>query len=175
MNKIYSKGKSNIKTFSIRRKIILMFSGLIIVFTGITMGFIGKTLNKNSITRFNRIVSRDLVHIANSFQLFFDNTKSVLNSLSEDEAVRRADDTIYSYALSTKKIRAADTIKSETEKKLLKRFKNVFSNFSEYVEVYFGTKWGGYATSFDGEMPEGYDPRKRMWYEKPLLQKVKQS
>lgn len=154
------------KIFSISSKIILIFSILILVFSGITVGLIGKTLNANSLKRFNRIVPRDLVHISNSFRLFFYNTKSVLNSLAEDVDVKNADDTIHSYVLSTEKIRASDTVKSETEQRLVTRFKNVFSNFSEYVEVYLGTKWGGYATSFDGEMPAGYDPRKRMWYQK---------
>ncbi|UTC77163.1 methyl-accepting chemotaxis protein [Treponema sp. OMZ 799] len=158
--------KQKEKMFSIRWKIILILVVIIVVFSVVTVGFIGTTLNRNSIKRFNRIVPRDLSYISNSFQLFFNNSKAVLNSLAEDEAVRNADDSIYSYISSTKKVKASDTIKSETEKQLVKRFKNIFSNFPEYVEVYMGTKWGGYATSFDGEMPAGYDPRKRMWYQK---------
>ncbi|UTC66377.1 MULTISPECIES: methyl-accepting chemotaxis protein [unclassified Treponema] len=166
-----SQHKKADKMIPIRFKMILIFSVLIIVFTGITVGFIGNTLNKNSLKRFNRIVPRDLVHISNSFQLFFENTKAVLNSLSQDGDVRKADDTIHSYVLSNEKIKAAETVKSGTEKRLVKHFKNVFSSFPEYVEVYLGTKWGGYATSFDGAMPAGYDPRKRMWYEKALAAK----
>ena len=30
--------------------------------------------------------------------------------------------------------------------------------------VFMGTKWGGYATSSQGSMQAGYDPRKRSWY-----------
>ncbi|UTC64800.1 methyl-accepting chemotaxis protein [Treponema sp. OMZ 788] len=158
------KSNKDDKIFSIRWKIILILVVITVVFSGVTIAFIGSTLNRNSIKRFNRIVPRDLAYIANSFQLFFDSSKAVLSTLAQDEDVRNADDTIYSYASSTEKIKASDTIKSETEKKLVKKFKNTLSNFPEYVEVYLGTKWGGYATSFDDEMPVGYDPRKRMWY-----------
>lgn len=159
------RSKQTEKMFSIRRKIILFLIVIIVVFSGVTIAFIGSTLNRNSIKRFNRIVPRDLYYIANSFQLFFNSSNAVLSALAEDEDVRNADDTLYSYVSSAKKIKVADTVKSEMEKKLVKKFKNTFSNFPEYVEVYLGTKWGGYATSFDGEMPAGYDPRKRMWYQ----------
>ncbi|HOF01528.1 MAG TPA: methyl-accepting chemotaxis protein [Spirochaetota bacterium] len=30
--------------------------------------------------------------------------------------------------------------------------------------MFFGTIWGGYATSYDGKMSNSYDPRKRDWY-----------
>ena len=36
--------------------------------------------------------------------------------------------------------------------------------FPEYLEVYMGTKWGGFVSSFEGEMSAGYDPCERLWY-----------
>lgn len=136
MNENNLKYNSKLKLFPIGRKIILIFAVLTIVFTGITVSFIGKTLNENSLKRFNRIVPRDLIHISNSFKLFFDNTKSVLNTLSQDEDVKKADDTIHSYVLSTKKIRAEDTIKSEMEKNsssVLKMYFPIFPNMLKFI------------------------------------------
>ncbi|UTC77164.1 methyl-accepting chemotaxis protein [Treponema sp. OMZ 799] len=153
------------KMFSIRYKVILFFIFTILVFTSLTVYIIGKNIKTENLRRVDRVVPRDLEYISNSFTIFFDNAKSVLLSISQNKDVRSADSSINSFALSETKTSLKNIKRSETEKNIVDVFKNLFSSFPEYVEVYMGTKWGGSVTSYDGEMPAFFDPRKRKWYE----------
>ncbi|WP_024469259.1 methyl-accepting chemotaxis protein [Treponema pedis] len=152
------------KIFSIRHKLVLSFTLIILTFIIAIVLITGYTSRRNCLTRFYNRTSSELNHIDYSVSVFFNNTKSVLSTLSEHSDVRNADDSLHRYYLDKENIKAADTIKSENEKTLTALFKHFLGRFDEYVEVYLGTKWGGYATSFDGEMSAGYDPRKRSWY-----------
>ncbi|UTC62222.1 methyl-accepting chemotaxis protein [Treponema sp. OMZ 787] len=154
------------KLFSIRYKIILFFVFTILVFASLTVYIVGKKIKGENIKRVDRIVPRDLEYISNSFKIFFDNAKSVLSSVSQNKDVRAADDSINSFALSETKTNLKTVSRSTIEKNIVDVFRSLFSSFPEYVEVYMGTKWGGSVTSYDGEMPSFFDPRKRKWYER---------
>ena len=52
-----------------------------------------------------------------------------------------------------------------TEAEMTDLFKRMFDAKEQYVEVFMGTKWGGYATNLDYEVFAGFDPRKRGWYQ----------
>jgi len=153
------------KIFSIRYKIILFFVFTILVFTSLTVYIIGKNIKSENLNRVDRVIPRDLEYISNSFTIFFDNAKSVLSAISQNKDVRSTDESINSFALSETKSNLKTISRSETEKNILNIFRGLFSSFPEYVEVYMGTKWGGSVTSYDGEMPAFFDPRKRKWYE----------
>ena len=150
--------------FSIRRKLILVFTTIIIALVLLVSVIIGYQVRKSNIAHFHKSIVRDMKLVENGINIFFDNTSNMLKMLSEHRYCREADASIHSYVLETENIKASETIKSETEQKLVSLFKEIYSSFPEYVEVYLGTKWGGYATNFDGEMSAGYDPRKRGWY-----------
>lgn len=154
----------NGKIFSIRKRLVLISTLSILLLFLITAHLVGYTSKTNCVARFYANTNSELVHIEDGIKMFFDNTKKVLHILAEHPDVRNADDSIHQYRLDTVNIKAIDTVKSQNEKTLVALFKHFFSKFGEYVEVYLGTKWGGYATSFDGEMSAGYDPRKRSWY-----------
>ncbi|UTC64801.1 methyl-accepting chemotaxis protein [Treponema sp. OMZ 788] len=162
----FSSTEKKEKLFSIRYKIILFFVFTILVFASLTVYIVGKKIKGENIKRVDRIVPRDLEYISNSFKIFFDNAKSVLSSVSQNKDVRAADDSINSFALSETKTNLKTVSRSTIEKNIVDVFRSLFSSFPEYVEVYMGTKWGGSVTSYDGEMPSFFDPRKRKWYER---------
>lgn len=97
-------------------------------------------------------------------RIFFDNTSKMLNTLSEHPYVRAADESIHSYRKDTKSVTSSDIIRSDTEAKIALLFKTIDIGFPEYLEVYMGTKWSGFVSSFEGEMSAGYDPCDRLWY-----------
>lgn len=97
-------------------------------------------------------------------RIFFDNTSKMLNTLSEHPYVRAADESIHSYRKDTKSVTSSDIIRSDTEAKIALLFKTIDIGFPEYLEVYMGTKWSGFVSSFEGEMSAGYDPCDRIWY-----------
>ncbi len=153
------------KILSIRKKLVLIFTTCIVLLVALLSTIVGIRIHSENESNFHVQTSRELEHIGNGISIFFSDTLGTLDMLSQNADVRRADDSIHSYANESGTIRADSTVKSETEESLVRLFKNVFNAFPEYVEVYLGTKWGGYATCFDGEMSGGYDPRKRGWYE----------
>lgn len=152
------------KIFSIRKRLMLVFilMSSLLILTILLIASIAT--NANCVANFEHNAAQSLFHINNNISLFFDNTKKVLDVLAEEPRVREADDTLHQYGLDKTNILASDTVKSKTEQELVKLFKHFLSMFDEYIEVYLGTKWAGYATSFDGEMKAGYDPRNRPWY-----------
>lgn len=154
----------NDKIFSIRNCLVLISTlGILLLILAVAY-ILGYTNRTNCIARFYANTNSELLHIEDGVKMFFDGTKKVLNILADHPDVKSADDSLYQYRLNTVNIKVSDMVKSETEKTLVSLFKHFLSRFDEYVEVYLGTKWGGYATSFDGEMSAGYDPRKRGWY-----------
>ena len=150
--------------FSIRKKLILIFAAVILLLIVSVSVFVGYQVKKSNVSSFQKSITRDMKLAESGIRIFFDNASNILKMLSEHRYCRQADESIHTYTLDTVKVKASDTVKSETEKRLVSLFKDVYAACPEYVEVYLGTKWGGYATSFDGEMPAGYDPRKRGWY-----------
>lgn len=90
--------------------------------------------------------------------------ENVVTMLASHPAVRGADDTIYNYTIEAQKSGRIYTHTGKTEQELVTLFKAIEESFSEFQDVYMGTRWGGIATSWSGEDELGYDPRQRSWY-----------
>lgn len=152
------------KMFSIKYKILLLF---LVIFSAATLVifliFLG-TIMKVGETEFYRNASTQLQSINTGINFFLNPAKNNLELLASNPAVKTADDTIHQYFKDERDMLASETVKSATEQKLVQTFKGFFECYPEYAEVYLGTVWGGYATSFDGKMSHSYDPRKRDWY-----------
>lgn len=150
--------------FSIFKKIYMTTTLLLLAFfiaTGIGIFF----MIKKSITDlYSSNAKVKLKALSDSVSIFITDAKNNLELLAKNESVKNADDTLHRYFLDPAPIKAKDTVKSNCEKNLVRIFKQFFNAHPEYAEVYLGTIWGGYATSFDNEMSNEYDPRKRTWY-----------
>lgn len=101
-----------------------------------------------------------------NIELFFNTASNVLNMLSEHEYCKEAYGNLNSYINTTQKTKVSSTLKTQQEIRLRNLFKEVTASFPDYVEVYMGTTQGDFTTNFDGELPAGFDPRQRGWYEK---------
>lgn len=150
--------------FSISKKIFLLFLGIFTIALFFTFVFFSRSLRKTQTDEFYSSTKEQLTHIESGINFFMDSTKNNLDMLSSNDIVQGADDTLHQYFLDDKDMLASETVKSETEQELVKIFKGLFNSYPEYAEVYLGSVWGGYATSFDGNMSKTYDPRKRTWY-----------
>lgn len=156
--------KSITKSLSIRNKIVLLFA---VSTTCLMIGMVtvvGYSVKTESVIRYQENALKQLEDIKNSIDIFFDETLNMVDFLTSNETVRSADDSIHSHKDLTEAVRIDAISKSSKEMELVTLFKNVIAAYPDYVEVYLGTKWGGYASCFDGEMAGGYDPRKRGWY-----------
>ncbi|MGI5173724.1 methyl-accepting chemotaxis protein [Treponema sp. OMZ 840] len=121
-------------------------------------------MNKINSEQFHRFMEQQLSVVAQNVRDVIQNAEHAVQSLADHPLVKGADDTLYNYSKETKAVVIKNTKKSKTEQDLVDLFTILEKNYPEFAEVYLGTKWGGYATSSQGSMQAGYDPRKRSWY-----------
>lgn len=150
--------------FSIRKKLILVFASVILSLVLFVSGFIGYQVRKSDIDTFQTSILRDMKLAESGIRIFFNNTSNMLTTLSEHPYTRAADTSVHSYRGEKESLKASDITRSESEAKIAMLFQSIHTGFPEYLEVYMGTKWGGFISSFEGEISAGYDPRERLWY-----------
>ena len=152
------------KGMSLRTKILLygVFSLCCLVIC--TCAVIGFQLYQVNIKQYDRTSSQQFSLIEQMIDLFMQNNKNTVKMLAEHPTVQAADETINSYMAAKQDVIVKNTQKGSTEQAMVTLFKRIHGSYPDTAEVYFGSKWGGYATSWDGSMSAGYDPRKRSWY-----------
>ncbi|HPY87992.1 MAG TPA: methyl-accepting chemotaxis protein [Spirochaetota bacterium] len=149
---------------SISRRIILFFCLIFAVVFTLIFVYFTRAIIDNGKLEFYDFAEMQLSDIHKSICFFLSSAGKNLELLAKDEFVRNADDTLHQYFKDSRDVLVSETIKSPTEQNLVRIFKSFFNFYPEYAEIFFGTIWGGYATSYDGKMSNSYDPRKRDWY-----------
>lgn len=164
MNSALSSAKIR-RSFSIRTKFIIsLVVGTILLIVALCAG-IGMQIYKIDDEQFNQSIEQQFFSINETIQVFIQNSKNAILLLSEHQAVKAADDTLYNYTAENQDVIVKDTVKSPVEQEMVSLFKQFEKNYPEFTEVYFGSQWGGMATSWDGAVHAHYDPRAREWYE----------
>ena len=152
------------KSMSLRVKILLVGILSLCILILCACSIIGFQVYQVNIWQYDQTSSQQFSLIKQMIDLFMQNNKNTLKMLAEHPVVRAADDTINSYVFAKQDVIVKNTQKGSTEQAMVTLFKRIHDNYPDTAEVYFGSKWGGYATSWDGSMSAGYDPRKRSWY-----------
>ena len=164
MSKISSSGKRK-RSFSIRAKSLMLLTVGIILLMVVICTVIGMQIYRKDTERFNQSVKQQFFSINETIQLFVQNNKNTVRLLSEHPTIKAADDTLHNYTAENQDVVVKDIAKSPIEQEMILLFKQFEENYSEFAEVYFGSKWGGLTTSWDGIVHAHYDPRVREWYE----------
>lgn len=150
--------------FSIRAKILLTGTIIVSALMFCSSLFIGAKMRSISVEYANQLFGQQFSFIEQNIKLFAQNSFYTLNILASHPTVKAADDTITHYYDKTQDTIVKDTVKSPTEQSMVALFKRIQENYPEFAEVFFGSKWGGLATSWDDSVSAGYDPRVRPWY-----------
>ena len=149
---------------SIRTKMIFAVMLTVSVLVVCACLIVGSQMNRINTEQFHRFMEQQLSVVAQTVRSVIQNAQHAVGSLADHPLIKGADDTLHDYSEETKAVLIKDTRKSKTERDLVELFTLIEKNYPEFAEVYLGTKWGGYATSSQGSMQAGYDPRKRSWY-----------
>ena len=149
---------------SIRTKMIFAVMLTVSVLVVCACLIVGSQMNRINTEQFHRFMEQQLSVVAQTVRSVIQNAEHAVGSLADHPLIKGADDTLHDYSEETKAVLIKDTRKSKTERDLVELFRLIEKNYPEFAEVYLGTKWGGYATSSQGSMQAGYDPRKRSWY-----------
>ena len=152
------------KALSIRFRLLCAITITIISIIGFISAVVGYELYKRNTALFNEFTAQQFFNVEKSINLLMQKGENVVTMLASHPAVRGADDTIYNYTIEAQKSGRIYTHTGKTEQELVTLFKAIEESFSEFQDVYMGTRWGGIATSWSGEDELGYDPRQRSWY-----------
>ena len=148
---------------------VRLFRGItitIISIVGFICAVIGVQLYKKNIVQFDEFTAQQFFNIEKSVSLFIQNGKSVAKMLAENPAVQNADETIYNYTTEAQKSGTIYTHNGKAERDIKALFVRMDKNYEEFKEIYMGTRWGGFITSWSEEDEQGFDPRTRPWYKK---------
>ena len=153
------------KRISLSTKLSLSEGVIILVVAILTINISASFFSKYYLENFYESSGTAISEFSDSISMFFKAKEAELNIFAESVQVQAADDSIHSFANETGAIQILEYKKSAVEQDIRQLCKSFAKNDSDIAEIYLGTKWGGYATNFDGSMNGGYDPRKRGWYE----------
>jgi len=156
------------KALSIRFRLLRAITITIISIISFISAVVGYELYKRNTAQFNSFTSQQYSNIRKSIDIFIQNGKNVVTMLASHPAVLGADETIYNYTIEAQKSGRIYTHDGKTEQELVTLFRAIEGSFTEFQDVYMGTRWGGIATSWSGEDELGYDPRQRPWYKQAV-------
>ena len=156
------------KATSIRFRLLRAITITIISIISVICAIVGYELYRRNAAQFNDFTSQQYSNIRKSIDIFIQNGKNVVTMLAAHPAVRGADETIYNYTIEAQKSGIIYTHTGKAEQELVTLFRSVEGSFTEFQDVYMGTRWGGIATSWTGEDELGYDPRQRPWYKQAV-------
>jgi len=153
---------------SVRKKLLLAFTTTILTSILITCIVLGLQIRDSAIGTFHVSASKELGQIDRAIGIFVDKALKMTTMIATSPLVQAADESVHSYVGETRPLSPKDITRSDVERDMVAFFKLINKTHPEYVEVFIGTKWGGFASSGESEMPPGYDPRKRPWYTKGM-------
>lgn len=151
--------------FTIQKKLVLFSSCIIFALVLLVISIIGFYVRRSNVQQSVGDMKRDTELVESNVNLFFSETFDMLNMLASHPTVTTADESITSYCDTVTPTMTHRNELSRIETEMTDEFKRIFDAKDNYVEVFMGTKWGGYATNLDYEVFAGFDPRKRSWYE----------
>ena len=156
------------KATSIRFRLLRAITIAIISLIGFICAAVGYELYRKNTAQFNSFTSQQYSNIKKSIDIFIQTGKNVVTMLAAHPTVQWADETIYNYTIEAQKSGRIYTHDGKTEQELVTLFRAVEGSFTEFQDVYMGTRWGGIASSWTGEDELGYDPRQRPWYKQAV-------
>lgn len=156
---------------TLRKKLLLSLLGSTILPIVLVCLVLGYNIRNNSLEAFFASTGNELGHIDKAISLFIDETKANTSLLARHPAVLAADDSINSFINQKEAKSSADLATGPVEQKILDLGRTLLTTHKSFVDVYVGTKHGGFAMASDAPLPPGYDPRARPWYKEALAEK----
>ncbi|WP_147624245.1 methyl-accepting chemotaxis protein [Treponema denticola] len=150
------------KATSITVRLLRAITITIISIVAVICAVVGFQLYKKNIAQFDEFTEQQFSNIERSINLFIRNGKNTVTMLAENPAVKNADETLYNYTGERKDI--VYTHDSKTKQDITELFARMDKNYEEFKEIYMGTRWGGFVTSWTEKYQQGFDPRNRPWY-----------
>jgi len=150
---------------SIKLKLI---AGLLSVVAATMVGIftlVALTFSKETTSAHIRAITSELKQVDYAISLFLDESKQNADMLSIHPLLQRIDEITTNHLTTTEKRKAKPEADDSVGKSVVEHFQVIQKSHPAYVEVFVGTEKGAFISNLvEGDMPAGYDPRKRPWY-----------
>ena len=153
------------KNMSLRAKILLIGIVSLCILIISACSIIGIQVYRINIRQYDQTSTQQFSLIEQTVMLFMQNNKNTVKMLAEHPTVQVADKNLNNYTASKQDILLKNVSKGEMEQEMVTLFKRIYNGYSDIAQVFFGSKWGGFVSSWDDTVRAGFDPRKRIWYQ----------
>ena len=149
---------------SLRTRILI--TGIISLCTLIigACAIIGYQVYQINVAQYEQTTTQQFATIKQTILLFMQNNENTVKMLAEHPSVQVADESLNSYINAQQDISLKNIERGQKEQVMAELFKRMHDNYPDTAEVFFGSKWGGFVSSWDGTVKAGFDPRGRAWY-----------
>lgn len=149
----------------LRHKMVQMLTGAVVIpvlLICIIVSLLLTNLSKNMFTAYTNVV---INAVDRGINLFINEAKYNTEMLSQNQTIRRYDNSITSYAQTTRESMLDGKNASGTEKAIWDQLDLMRRTHPNYVEVFVGYRNTSFVSSESYMMRAGYNPVQRGWYE----------
>ncbi len=150
---------------SVKHTIIVGLVVAIVIPLAIVFAFIANKFETYSLSTFVRSSAGQLAQVDEAMTLFIDQAKANIAMVAAYPPLQDVHPEMTTYLDDEAARPAAPDPDDVLGQQLTAFFLLVQSHHEAYTDVYVGTRHGAFLISTDTELPGGYDPRKRPWYE----------
>ncbi|MCW7753079.1 methyl-accepting chemotaxis protein [Desulfobotulus sp. H1] len=154
--------------FSIRQKLLFAFSMSILIPLLLVFFFLGIQMRQSAVSAFHASAAKELAHIQSAMDIFMENALNTVAMQAMHPTVRTINEEITTYKDAQRDLSPTDLELSDLEKTIRTFFALIENSSPHFVEVFLGTRWGGFTSSGNSSLPAGYDPRARPWYQEAM-------
>ena len=152
------------KKLTIKMKLVLAFALVALIPIAVVMAVVAVKIEAYSLGVFVNATSNELKQVDNAMSLFVDGVKANVRFLAGHPDATGVDDSLISYVdVSDGSTMVPDEV-GGVDADLYHLFAVLKKTNKNFLEVFMGTRWGGWASSYTGGLPNNYDPRVRPWY-----------
>ncbi len=151
--------------FTIRKKLILILVGLpVIPLLVFSLYFLGN-IKTDVVQSFVSSTNRELAHVNSTFVFFMEGMKSVVRTFASTPEFRESYGMLPNYTETTVTTAVSEENLEKVTRKALGVLRRTKASSPLFLETFLGTEDGGMLNA-GLEMPAGFDPRKRDWYQR---------
>ena len=160
-----------LKLNGLKKKLFFASLALVVVPMLSVMLILSYSLSKKSEEDFVARVTGEIRQVDNVITVLLDSAKHNLEMMNRHPAMQKLDTSINSYMTVPGATDLKTVRRGPLEQRILDHLNLIGKTHPDYIELYLGTKYGGFITSDTDKVPGGYDPRRRPWYSDALDKK----
>lgn len=157
-----------LKLNSLKKKLFIASMVLVVVPMLSVMLMLNFSLGKKFEEDFVARVTGEIRQVDNVINILLDGAKQNLETMNTHPAMQKLDANISSYMNVSGEVDLKTVKHGPLERKVISHLNLIGTTHPDYLELYLGTKHGGFITNDTNKIAGGYDPRQRPWYRDAL-------